>query len=184
MNFAKTLPHSSIILSTDDEYFLDNPIYHSVVDPRPAALSGDKIIISDVIREIIDRKNLYSSFIVVLEPTCLPRRRSDLEPIYNGEFIDSGKISFTSFSESPVLENLVKRKKPNDSNPNVWKRRQEYPTQYCLTGHYYGFLASKLDDYYPGLCDASVFPVFIDYDFVDINTTLDLDLANKILRHD
>ena len=186
MAFARNIPHSSIILSTDDEYFLGDSLYKEVVDHRPDFLTGDNVIISDVLIELIERKHLFNSFIIVLEPTCLPRSSTDLEHIYNGDFVKSGKTSFTSFSQSPVfLEKIWQNSEGRMvHHPNVWKRRQEYPTQYCLTGHYYGFLAKDLRDYYPGLCDSNVFPVFIEYDYVDINIPVDLELASKILSND
>ena len=67
-------------------------------------------------------------------------------------------------------------------DPDLWKNRQDYPEQFILTGHYFGFYGKDISQYYPGLCDEKVFPIMIKDEFSDINTYEELDQLKLILN--
>ena len=183
INFAKELKPSEIILSTDDEYYLDDSKYNDFALKRPKEYATDNAIISDVLLDLVESKKLENKFLLVCEPTSLPRDKNHLLPLFDGTFIQSGRKSLASFTKSPYIKQKVWLSKNNKliPDPDIWKRRQDYEPQYILTGHYYGFWGRDLKSYHPGLCDENVFPIFINEKYFDINTIEELKEAEEFL---
>ena len=185
INFSKNFNFKDIILSTDDEFYIDDPKYKEYIYKRPAHLATDQAIISDVMVEMVEDKGLHDEFILLFEPTCLPRYRKQLNCIFDGSFENSGSRSLASFVKSPIIKEKIWIEVAGKITPdkNVWKRRQDYAKQYMLTGHYYGLWGKDIKKYYPGLCDENVFPILINEPFIDINTYDDLEEAKNILNN-
>tara|TARA_B100000886_G_C20358640_1_gene464180 strand:- start:447 stop:1115 length:669 start_codon:yes stop_codon:yes gene_type:complete len=185
ISFCENFNSDEIILSTDDEFFLENQKYKDYSLRRPDNLATDESIISDVMLELVETKSLHDKFIILLEPSTLPRDPQHLDCLFNGEFENSKSSSIASFAKSPLLKEKIwiseKGKLMPDSN--LWKRRQDYAKQYTLTGHYYGFFGKDIFKFYPGLCDENVFPIFIQEYFADINDFKDLEEAKLFLEN-
>lgn len=184
IEFSKNLNPKKIILSTDDEFYIDNAKFNKYIHKRPPQLALDETLIADVLLNLIEEKNLYDEFILLLEPTCFPRLRNQLNEFFDGTFTKSKARSIASFSKSPVIKEKIWLSKDGKLTPDtdMWKRRQEYYDQYILTGHYYGFFGKDLKNYYPGLCDQNVFPIKISEEYIDINTFDDLEKLKYIVN--
>lgn len=176
IEFSESINPKEIILSTDDEFYIENPKYKNIIHVRPDYLAKDETLIADALFYIVEDKKLQDNFILMLEPTCFPRNKKHLNCLVDGTFFNSGARSLASFSETNQIKQKIWLLKNNKLIPDVdvWKRRQDYGKQYLLTGHYYGFYGGDLKKYYPGLCDENVFPIFIEDEYVDINTFEDL----------
>ena len=186
IKFSEEINAKRIILSTDDEFYLDNPKYSKFVLNRPPHLATDEAIISDVILQIIEVEKLEEEFILLLEPTSLPRYKHQLNQLFNGDFENSKARSLASFCKSPLIKEKIWTCH-NDQlvpDPEIWKRRQDYPDQFILTGHYFGFYGKDVKKYYPGLCDEKVFPIMIKDKFSDINTYAELNQLRCILNEE
>lgn len=185
IQFSQKVNPSEIILSTDDEYFFQKEEYKNFIHKRPSSLATDETIISDVMLQIINERNLQEKFILLLEPTCFPRYLYHLEPLMDGTFLKSGSRCLASFTNTPIIKEKIWSQKKGKliSDPLVWNRRQDFPAQFILTGHYYGFYGKDLYKYYPGLCDENVFPIIIKDKYIDINTFDDLEKLKYILNN-
>ena len=184
IKFSEEINAKRIILSTDDEFYLENPKYEKILLKRPPHLATDETIISDVILQIIKTESLEEDFILLLEPTSLPRYKYQLNNFFNGDFENSKSRSLASFCKSPLIKQKIWTSIDNQMvpDPDLWKNRQDYPEQFILTGHYFGFYGKDINQYYPGLCDEKVFPIMIKDEFSDINTYEELDQLKLILN--
>jgi CMP-N-acetylneuraminic acid synthetase len=183
-NFAKKCNFDEIIISTDDEYFLEHKHLGRYCHPRNEKLARDESIVADVIQEYSFDKKRKKDFFVVLEPTCFIRQKQHLDFLFDGAFFANNGTTFASFVKSPVIREKIWTFESGRivAGDDVWKRRQEYQSQYVLSGHYYGLYISKINDMYPALCDNNVYPVMISNDLsIDIDTQNDLDFARFFL---
>ena len=162
VSFAKSSCFDEIVISTDDEFFLQHNDLGKLCVSRPRELGSDTAIIADVMIDFVMSLS-ERTFIVVLEPTAFPRASNDLDQILTGKV--KSDFNFASFSKTPVLrEKIWNFNEQPFVQKSVWKRRQEYDCQHVLTGHYYGFWSDKVEDYYPGLVSTDhLTPFFIDY---------------------
>lgn len=183
IKFSEEINAKRIILSTDDEYYLENKKYEKFTLKRPPHLAKDETIVSDVILQIIEIEHLEEDFILLLEPTTLPRYKHQLKELFNGDFEKSQAKSLASFYKSPLIKEKIWTSINNKlvPDPEIWKRRQDYAEQFILTGHYFGFYGKDVKEYYPGLCDEKVFPIMIKDEFSDINTFAELNQLKCIL---
>ena len=186
IKFSEEINAKRIILSTDDEFYLENTKYQKYILKRPDYLATDETIISDVILQIIEFENLNEDFILLLEPTSLPRYKYQLNELFNGDFDNSNARSLASFYKSPLIKEKIWTSIDNKlvPDPEIWKRRQDYPEQFILTGHYFGFYGKDVRGYYPGLCDEKVYPIIITDEFSDINTYAELNQLKCILNEE
>ena len=184
VDFCEKFKPAKLIISTDDEYFFEDEHLSFLCDIRPKTLGSDTATVADVVIDLITKRSLQDSFIVVLEPTCIPRHSRQLSCLTTGEFISSGCTSLASFTNSPVIKEKIWTMHNGllKQDPNLWLRRQEYAPQYMLSGHYYGFWGRDLPGYYPGVCGDPVFPIFIEEPSIDIDYVDDLKRAEKILQ--
>lgn len=181
--FCQKLKFDQIIISTDDEYFWELPTTRIYADKRPNHLGQDNTLIAETIIELIDRRGLINEFLVLIEPTCVPKNPKHLNFLFNGEFFESGLDSFATFAKSDTKIEKIWKFENGIIKPHadVWKRRQDIEEQYCLSGHFYGFYGAMLREYWPGLCGSDVYPVFVNEPFVDINEEQDFVLAENLL---
>ncbi len=183
LDFSKSLPFDEIVLSTDDEYFIDDKKFKDFINLREPDLSGDDIILTDVLLDLISKnQNFKNSFIILLEPTCLFRKKDDLNFFFNENFFKSKYKSFASFKREKIDYSKGWTCIEDEMRPisNPWKRRQEALTYYCLTGHYYGFYANELVNIYPSLLADPCKMIDIENErCIDINSVYDLELVRK-----
>jgi len=183
-NVASQCNFDQIIISTDDEYFLEHDNLSKYCEYRGKNTSGDDATVSDIIREYSNDQSRKNDFFVIMEPTCFIRNKHHLDFLFNDDFFQTKKRSFASFVEAPVVREKIWDYKSGRmiSGPIVWRRRQEYDRQYVLSGHYYGLYLSEINNFYPGLCDENVYPIIIDGVHIDIDSQLDLDVARILIE--
>lgn len=183
VDFCKSFGKFDFIISTDDEYFYQDESLKENCDIRSPGLGSDTATVADVMVDLIEKRSLFDKFLIVLEPTCVPRHNEQISCLINGDFLSSGRRALASFVESPVIKEKIWTSENGvlKQDQNLWKRRQEYAQQYMLSGHYYGFWGKDLASYYPGLCGDGVFPILINEPYVDINYVDDLEKAAKLI---
>lgn len=185
-NFAQQLPFDQIIISTDDEFFIEDKKLSKHISVRPSELATDNSIISDVIIEWNSSKESNNIFYVLLEPTCIFRETKDLKFLFNGEFLKTNYKSFASFKQVTWDYSKIWHEDQKTILPvsNPWKRRQESKLGYVLTGHYYGFYGNALQQIYPSILEQPCMKVEIDNEkCIDINDSNDLTLARKKIQN-
>jgi CMP-N-acetylneuraminic acid synthetase len=184
-NFAKALPFDKIILSTDDEFFIEDQNLSEYISIRPPELATDDSIISDVIIEWDIARKENDTFYVLLEPTCVFRELNDLKFLFNGDFFKTDYRSFASFKSVSWDYSKIWHEEKKIISPisNPWKRRQESKLSYVLTGHYYGFYGNTLKEIYPSILNQPCMKVEIENErCIDINDKYDLMLAREKIK--
>jgi CMP-N,N'-diacetyllegionaminic acid synthase len=184
LNLAKECSFDEIIISTDDEYFLEHEYISKYCHQRDERFSGDEAIVADVVRHYSEDEKRKDDFFVILEPTTFLRNKKHLDFLFDGSFFRENKKTFASFVIAPIVREKMWDFESGKMipHPNVWRRRQEYRTQYILSGHYYGLYLSQIKHLYPSLCDENLYPLIIEDDIhIDIDSQKDLDIARIIL---
>ena len=98
--------------------------------------------------------------------------------------------SGTTSIDREIFEGRVQPKSFPQKKPDVFDKHKitklikDYPDQFILTGHYFGFYGKDVKKYYPGLCDEKVFPIMIKDKFSDINTYAELNQLRCILNEE
>ena len=160
-----------------------------VID-RPDELSGDDVIVADVVRHVLDelrRGGETARYMVLLEPTA-PLRTVDDVSLCVKRLHEEGLDSVATFTNA-TLNPCRAWKIGADGRPELflgdsvpWLPRQRLPEAYQLTGHVYAFVLDKLGDE-TGLLFGETGSVIVDrHRLVDIDDEIELEIADALIR--
>lgn len=178
-----------VIVSTDDERIAAVAIrYGAEVYPRPAHLAGDRALVIDTLRDLIDRlqeEGEGAGIMVLLEPTCPLRSLDDVRGCL--ALMEQGRDSVATFKAAEL--NPHRAWKISAGTPEVfiegavpWLPRQELPEAFQLNGAVYAFRTDLLKKESPSLLVGKTGAVVMPPErSVDIDTALDFLLAEATL---
>ena len=66
IEFSESINSKEIILSTDDEFYIENPKYKNIIHVRPDYLAKDETLIADALFYIVEDKKLHDNFILMV----------------------------------------------------------------------------------------------------------------------
>jgi CMP-N-acetylneuraminic acid synthetase len=162
----------NVILSTDDQYLINNCNY--TIHQRPAELANDTASMRDVIIDIINKFNIQRSDIIVLLYLTYPQRT--INDIINGV-----KVFFASGARSMLCRKEVKTHPYMcifESGSQVVKhdlyRRQDYPQVYEIS-HFLGvFYAGEIK-----VLNGNLYNMYTM--FMDIEDKIDVDYEKDLI---
>ena len=180
-----------VIVSTEDSILSSIATENGAeVSVRPRALAADNTLVVDVIRNFwkrIKEEGESAQIIVLLEATS-PFRSPKLISRCLNRLIGEGLDSIATFSKAAVHPERTWKITDGKPSPFIdgaipWKPRQFLTDSYQLDGAVYAFYPDRLPTDAPSLLfGRSGAELSVNDNVVDIDTPLDLEIANAILR--
>jgi len=180
-----------VIVSTEDSELSSTAIKSGAeLSLRPRELAEDNTLVVDVIRNFWDRvkKEGESAQIMVLLEATSPFRSPELISRCLNRLVEEKLDSIATFSRAAI--NPERTWKVIDGRPSPfidgatpWKSRQSLSDAYQLDGAVYAFYPDRIPNDAPSLLfGKSGAEISINDKVIDIDTPLDLEIANAILR--
>lgn len=180
-----------VIVSTEDPILSSIAREHGAeVSERPRELASDYSLVVDVIRNFWDsiKKEGESAEILVLLEATSPFRSPELISRCLNRLTSEDLDSIATFRKAAI--NPERTWKIIDSKPSPfidgaipWMPRQSLKDAYQLDGEVYAFYPDRLPEGAPSLLfGRSGAEISSDDNIVDIDTPLDLEIANAILK--
>lgn len=180
---------TDIIVSTDGEKIAQTARdFNCDVMMRGEALSNDTALPKDAIRYHISQMDTPPDITVLLQPTSPLRISGDIENCLK-PLLEEHYDSAATFMKAPKSPYHAWTEDEGTPSPfvdgfNPWQPRQALAPTYCLNGACYAvktdiFLADDSHSFLPGKSKMVLMP---DARSVDIDTKLDLDIAEAIYK--
>jgi N-acylneuraminate cytidylyltransferase/CMP-N,N'-diacetyllegionaminic acid synthase len=188
----KTKRLSRIIVSTDNEEIADIARTYGAEAPflRPAELARDDTSMLPVLQYAVkfleNKENYRTHIIVTLQPTSPLRKSYHIDEAVK-KLIDNDAdcvVSLCEVEHSPYWMKKIEDDKVFDfiEGAERYTRRQDLPKVYCLNGAIYVTKYKVLMEENKILGDNTRAIIMNQEDSVDIDTELDLKLAELILK--
>lgn len=182
-----------IVVSTDDDEIasFSESLGASVIK-RPEKLAGDRALVMDAIRHVINYESENSrdyDLLVLLEPTAPFRTAEDIDKTIR-LMLKNNADSAATFSETDIPPTRIWRISDNTPEPFIegadpFLPRQSHEKGYFLNGMVYVLKTSMLSEYPKtnsfliGKTSANIIP---QERVVDIDTEMDLFFAEQLLK--
>lgn len=182
------------VVSTDDAHIAEVARAHGAeVISRPRELASDTALVIDAMKHAVlevERQGETVDIVLLLEPTSPFRRAIDLQQCIQ-VLVDDLADSVATFTESHVSPNRLWRVSDGIVEPYIegavpWLPRQKQPTAHELTGQIYGLSRNILfaKEGSISLLLGRKYAVITPRETaLDIDTELDLMMAEKIMEH-
>lgn len=182
-----------VIVSTDADYIADAAREADAeVMMRPDELASDTALPKDAIRyhmQDMAKEGRHPDIMILLQPTSPLRAVEDIQACVDA-IVKDGCDSAATFVKSPgspyrAWTNDEKGLSPFVDGFDPWQPRQALPETYALNGAVYAvktdvFLADDTHSFLPGKNKMVLMP---SERSVDIDTALDLVVAEAVLQH-
>lgn len=180
----------NVFVSTDDMEIKKVAMqYGAKIHDRRPDLSTDRSIVADTVRDFWDCQTKLEhdlKVLVLLEATS-PFRSVDNVSACIQKLISQGFDSVATFQEAEVNPERTWRIEDGTPKPFIegsipWKPRQLLSKAYQLNGSVYAFFPDRLPHDSPSLLFGNAGSVIMENKVIDIDTKLDLEIANALLR--
>ena len=169
-----------ILVSSDSEKILNEAKKHGVSAlKRPKYLSGDKVFTEPVMDQVLSKfKPNTKDIVVLLQPTSPLRTKLTLQKSINS-------VMYEGYDSSVTLKKIhqFKWKKVNDEYKPLYKdrpRRQDMDGEYCETGSVYVTTYKQYLKSGIRLSGKTYGVITDDAESIDIDSTVDLALAQSL----
>jgi CMP-N,N'-diacetyllegionaminic acid synthase len=180
----------NVFVSTDDMEIKKVAMqYGAKIHDRRPDLSTDRSIVADTVRDFWDCQTKLEhdlKVLVLLEATS-PFRSVDNVSACIQKLISQGFDSVATFQEAEVNPERTWRIEDGTPKPFIegsipWKPRQLLSKAYQLNGSVYAFFPDRLPHDSPSLLFGNAGSVIMENKVIDIDTKLDLEIANALFR--
>jgi CMP-N-acetylneuraminic acid synthetase len=177
-----------VFVSTDDEEIKQIALQHGAkVHERRQELSTDTSIVAETVRDFWDSQTRLDQdlkILVLLEATS-PFRTVDNVSACIKKLVSKGYDSVATFQEAEVNPERTWRiddgiPKPFIEGSIPWKPRQLLSKAYQLNGSVYVFFPDRLPIDSPSLLFGNIGSLIMESKVIDIDTTIDLEIANAL----
>lgn len=179
------------IISSDDSELRNIGRSHGAETyHRPISLAEDSALVVDVIRDFwatVKKEGESAEILVLLEATS-PFRTPKLVSRCIERLVDEDLDSIATFHEAAVSPERTWKFENGSPVPFIdgatpWRPRQEIESAYQLDGRVYVLFPDRLPDDSPGLLFGKSGGELVHDDILlDIDTPIDLEIANAIIR--
>lgn len=180
----------AVFVSTDDIEIRQVAMqYGAKIHDRRPDLSTDNAIVADTVRDFWDYQMKLEQdlkVLVLLEATS-PFRSVENVSTCIQKLISQDYDSLATFQEAEVNPERTWRIEDGTPSPFIegsipWKPRQLLSKAYQLNGSVYAFFPDRLPQDSPSLLFGNAGSVIMENKVIDIDTKLDLEIANALLR--
>ncbi len=182
----------TVYVSTDDIEIKQVAMqYGAKIHDRRPDLSTDSAIVADTVRDFWEYQTKLEQdlkVLVLLEATSPFRSVENVSTCIN-KLISQGFDSVATFQEAEVNPERTWRIEDGKPRPFIegsipWKPRQLLSKAYQLNGSVYAFFPDRLPQDSPSLLFGNAGSVIMENKVIDIDTKLDLEIANALLRRE